>query len=99
MKIIKNKRKNIFANINLSEVFILKYMKDMPSEALKLYIYLIYLETNQINIELETIAKEINISLKEIKASFDYLQEKGIIIMMEEGYYLVDLQEKEVMEL
>ena len=89
MKIIKNKRKNIFANINLSEVFILKYMKDMPAEALKLYIYLIYLETNQINIELETIAKEINISLKEIKASFDYLQEKGIIIMMEEGYYLV----------
>ena len=64
MKIIKNKRKNIFANINLSEVFILKYMKDMPAEALKLYIYLIYLETNQINIELETIAKEINISLK-----------------------------------
>lgn len=99
MKIIKNKRKNIFANINLSEVFILKYMKDMPAEALKLYIYLVYLETNQINIELETIAKEINISLKEIKASFDYLQEKGIIIMMEEGYYLVDLQEKEVMEL
>ena len=88
MKIIKNKRKNIFANINLSEVFILKYMKDMPAEALKLYIYLIYLETNQINIELESIAKEINISLKEIKASFDYLQEKGIIIMMEEGYYL-----------
>ena len=43
MKIIKNKRKNIFANINLSEVFILKYMKDMPAEALKLYIYLIYL--------------------------------------------------------
>ena len=76
MKIIKNKRKNIFANINLSEVFILKYMKDMPAEALKLYIYLIYLETNQINIELESIAKEINISLKEIKASFDYLQEK-----------------------
>ena len=57
MKIIKNKRKNIFANINLSEVFILKYMKDMPAEALKLYIYLVYLETNQINIELETIAK------------------------------------------
>ena len=99
MKIIKNKRKNIFANINLSEVFILKYMKDMPQEAVKLYMYLLYIEANQINIEIETISKEINISLKDVKASLDYLQEKGLIIMMEEGFYIVDLQEKEVMEL
>lgn len=99
MKIIKNKRKNIFANISVSEIFILKYMKDMPQEAVKLYMYLLYIEANQINIEIETISKEINISLKDIKASLDYLQEKGLIIMMEEGFYIVDLQEKEVMEL
>ena len=99
MKIIKNKRKNIFANISVSEIFILKYMKDMPQEAVKLYMYLLYIEANQINIEIETISKEINISLKDVKASLDYLQEKGIIIMMEEGFYIVDLQEKEVMEL
>ena len=99
MKIIKNKRKNIFANISVSEIFILKYMKDMPQEAVKLYMYLLYIEANQINIEIETISKEINISLKDVKASLDYLQEKGLIIMMEEGLYIVDLQEKEVMEL
>ena len=99
MKIIKNKRKNIFANISVSEIFILKYMKDMPQEAVKLYMYLLYIEANQINIEIETISKEINISLKDIKASLDYLQEKGLIIMIEEGFYIVDLQEKEVMEL
>lgn len=99
MKIIKNKRKNIFANISVSEIFILKYMKDMPQEAVKLYMYLLYIEANQINIEIETISKEINISLKDVKASLDYLQEKGLIIMMEEGVYIVDLQEKEVMEL
>jgi DNA replication protein dnaD len=61
--------------------------------------YLLYIEANQINIEIETISKEINISLKDVKASLDYLQEKGLIIMMEEGFYIVDLQEKEVMEL
>ena len=99
MKIIKNKRKNIFANISVSEIFILKYMKDMQQEAVKLYMYLLYIEANQINIEIETISKEINISLKDVKASLDYLQEKGLIIMMEEGFYIVDLQEKEVMEL
>lgn len=99
MKIIKNKRKNIFANISVSEIFILRYMKDMPQEAVKLYMYLLYIEANQINIEIETISKEINISLKDVKASLDYLQEKGLIIMMEEGFYIVDLQEKEVMEL
>ena len=99
MKIIKNKRKNIFANISVSEIFILKYMKDMPQEAVKLYMYLLYIEANQINIEIETISKEINISLKDVKASLDYLQEKGLIIMMEEGFYIVDLQEKEVMDL
>ena len=99
MKIIKNKMKNIFANISVSEIFILKYMKDMPQEAVKLYMYLLYIEANQINIEIETISKEINISLKDVKASLDYLQEKGLIIMMEEGFYIVDLQEKEVMEL
>lgn len=99
MKIIKNKRKNIFANISVSEIFILKYMKDMPQEAVKLYMYLLYIEANQINIEIEIISKEINISLKDVKASLDYLQEKGLIIMMEEGFYIVDLQEKEVMEL
>ena len=38
MKIIKNKRKNIFVNISVSEIFILKYMKDMPQEVVKLYI-------------------------------------------------------------
>ena len=99
MKIIKNKRKNIFVNISVSEIFILKYMKDMPQEVVKLYMYLLYIEANQINIEIETISKEINISLKDVKASLDYLQEKGLIIMMEEGFYIVDLKEKEVMEL
>ena len=74
-------------------------MKDMPQEVVKLYMYLLYIEANQINIEIETISKEINISLKDVKASLDYLQEKGLIIMMEEGFYIVDLQEKEVMEL
>ena len=78
MKITKNKRKNLFANINLSEVFILKYMKDMPAEAVKVYIYLLYVETNQINIEIETISKEINLGLKAVKAGLDYLQEKEI---------------------
>lgn len=99
MKITKNKRKNLFANINLSEVFILKYMKDMPAEAVKVYIYLLYVETNQINIEIETISKEINLGLKAVKAGLDYLQEKGVLIMTEEGYYLVDLQEKEIADL
>ena len=79
MKIIKNKRKNIFANISVSEIFILKYMKDMPQEAVKLYMYLLYIEANQINIEIETISKEINISLKDVKASLDYLQEKEVM--------------------
>ncbi len=99
MKITKNKRKNLFANINLSEVFILKYMKDMPAEAVKVYIYLLYVETNQINIEIETVSKEINLGLKAVKAGLEYLQEKGILIMTEEGYYLVDLQEKEIADL
>ena len=99
MKITKNKRKNLFANINLSEVFILKYMKDMPAEAVKVYIYLLYVEINQINIEIETISKEINLGLKAVKAGLDYLQEKGVLIMTEEGYYLVDLQEKEIADL
>ena len=99
MKITKNKRKNLFANINLSAVFILKYMKDMPAEAVKVYIYLLYVETNQINIEIETISKEINLGLKAVKAGLDYLQEKGVLIMTEEGYYLVDLQEKEIADL
>ena len=99
MKITKNNRKNLFGNINLSEVFILKYMKDMPAEAVKVYIYLLYVETNQINIEIETISKEINLGLKAVKAGLDYLQEKGVLIMTEEGYYLVDLQEKEIADL
>ena len=29
-------------------------------------------------------------TLKEVKASFEYMQEKGIVIAVEEGYYLVD---------
>ena len=99
MKIIKNKRKNLFSNISIPELFIVKYMKEMPEEAIKLYIYLIYLETNQINIDLDQIAKDINLSLKEVKASFEYMQEKGIVIAVEEGYYLVDIQEKEIIEL
>ena len=77
MKIIKNKRKNLFSNISIPELFIVKYMKEMPEEAIKLYIYLIYLETNQINIDIDQIAKDINLSLKEVKASFEYMQEKG----------------------
>ena len=99
MKIIKNKRKNLFSNISIPELFIVKYMKEMPEEAVKLYIYLIYLETNQINVDIDQIAKDINLSLKEVKASFEYMQEKGIVIAVEEGYYLVDIQEKEMIEL
>ena len=98
MKIIKNKRKNLFSNISIPELFIVKYMKEMPEEAIKLYIYLIYLETNQINIDLDQIAKDINLSLKEVKASFEYMQEKGIVIAVEEGYTPKVTSNKEMIE-
>ena len=68
MKIIKNKRKNLFSNISIPELFIVKYMKEMPEEAIKLYIYLIYLETNHTIHLLHREARKVSLPLPSMKS-------------------------------
>lgn len=99
MKILSKGKSSIFREIHIQDSFISKYLKDMPSEVVKLYIYLKYLEEKGKETDLIDIAKDINMKIDVVKSSLEYLQEKGLTIITTEGYYIVDLREKELIEM
>lgn len=80
----------------LPDLFILNYMPSMQQNDLKVYIYLLFLLKNSINISEKEIAKKLEITDQELSFCFDRLQSEELILKTEDGYCILDIKEKEI---
>ena len=70
----QNSNKTIIDN-----TFIANYLPSAPDNAVKVYIYGLYLCQNPNDINISNMAEDLNLSIKEVKDYFKYWEEYGLI--------------------
>ncbi len=73
-KDIQNSNKTIIDNL-----FIANYLPTAPENAVKVYLYGLYLCQNPNDISISNMAEELNITIKEVKDYYKYWEEYGLV--------------------
>lgn len=78
------------------DLFIMNNMKSLQGNEIKIYLCILYLLKTDIEIDSDTIIKELNISEVELKNGLEVLSAEGIVEKTTKGYVLLDLKEAEI---
>ncbi len=95
MKFTK-KNKIELGDTPISDLFILNYMPSLESVDVKVYIYILFLQKMETEIDIDTMAKKLNLSPQEVSFSIERLQTEELIIKNTGGYSIIDLKDVEV---
>lgn len=81
------------------DIFITEYMSRLENIDVKLYLYLIYICNNNIELSSEDICKNISITVQELSFSLDRLQTEQLILKTVNGFKLLNIKEQEIEKL
>ena len=92
--IMKNKLE--LGDTLVPDLFIINNMKNLQGNDIKVYIYILYLLKKGDEIDLNDLAKDLDLTDKELKSSLEVLQAEELIIKNSQGYNVIDLKEIEI---
>lgn len=93
MKLELNEKTLLFSETVIPDIFFSEHLSQMPSDYLKIYMYMIFLSKYGKDIKLNDLSKKLNIPLKNISDGIKYLEENNLITKKSNGYIISDLQE------
>ena len=83
----------LFSETVVPDIFFAEYLSQMPSNSVKVYLYMIFLSKYKKDIKLNDLSKKLALPLKELNDAISYLDANGLIIKKENGYIVSNLQE------
>lgn len=83
----------LFSETVVPDIFFAEYLSQMPSNSVKVYLYMIFLSKYKKDIKLNDMSKKLALPLKDINESITYLEQNEFIIKKETGYIVANLQE------
>lgn len=83
----------LFSETVVPDIFFAEYLSQMPSNSVKVYLYLMFLSKFKKDIKLNDLSKKLALPLKDINDSLSYLDTNGLITKKENGYIVANLQE------
>ena len=83
----------LFSETVVPDIFFAEYLSQMPSNSVKVYLYMIFLSKYKKDIKLNDMSKKLALPLKDINEAITYLEQNGFIIKKETGYIVANLQE------
>ncbi len=95
MKFSRKSKMNL-EDTNVADIFIENYMVSLEAIDVKVYLYLLYLQKKNEEIDSESLARKLCIKEQELNFSLDRLQTEDLILKNSQGYIIVDLKEKEL---
>ncbi len=93
MKLEQKEKSLLFSETTIPDIFFAEYLSELPSDYLKIYLYLIFLSKYGKDIKLNDLSKKLNIPLKTINEGMNFLEEHHLVTKKTTGYIIVDLQE------
>ncbi len=99
MKLEKNDPTLLFSNTELPDVFFTEYLSAASGDAVKVYLYLLFLSKYNKEIKLNDISKSLCIPLKTVQDSIKYWEDLGVFTKKNMGYIVNNIQELELHKL
>ena len=78
------------------DLFILNNMKSLNKNDIKVYMYILYLFKKGMDVDSDTIIKELNLTVEEFKTSIEVLLAEELLQKTTRGILFVDLKEAEI---
>lgn len=89
----------LFSSIEIPELFISDYIPLLDSDSIKIYLYLLFAQKNNIDTNMLDLTKRIGSTLEIVKKSFEKLEQLELIMKKPNGYILKDIREIELYKL
>ena len=86
----------LYSDTSVSDIFISQYMPSMDSISVKVYLYVLFLCKHNKKATTDEIAKTLNLSHDEVKASLTSLDNLEVITWVEDKVQISDLKDAEV---
>lgn len=83
----------LFSETTVPDIFFAEYLSQMPSNSVKVYLYMIFLSKYKKDIKLHDMSKKLALQLKDLNDAISYLEANGLITKKETGYIVTNLQE------
>ena len=83
----------LFSETTVPDIFFAEYLSQMPSNSVKVYLYITFLSKYKKDIRLNDMSKKLALPLKDLNDALSYLDTNGLIIKKENGYIVANLQE------
>ena len=99
MKLEQNDKNFLFSETRLPDVFFTEYMSQANGDYIKVYLYVAFLAKYNKEIKINDLSKALIIPFKTIQDALAHWEEQEILIKKNNGYIVVDLQEKELNKL
>ena len=99
MKLEKQDEQLLFSQTNLPDVFFTEYYSQASGNAIKVYLYLVFLSKYDKDVRLTDLSKKLELPLNIVQDSLKYWESEGIIIRKGSGYELLDIQKLELNKL
>ena len=99
MKLEQNDKNILFSETKIPDVFFTEYMNQASGDFVKVYLYIAFLAKYNKDIKINDISKTLNLPFKAIQEALSYWEEQELLVKKNNGYIVVDLQEKELNKL
>ena len=84
------------SDTSVSDLFILNNMIPLEGIDVKLYLYILFLQKNNVEMDEVTLAKRLCVTEQEIRYSLERLETEELLLKTSDGYSVVDLKDVEI---
>ena len=94
MKLEESDKSMMFETTSIPDIFLAEYLSNMPGDYLKIYLYLIFLAKYNGEIDISNLAKKLALPINTINDGIKYLEKEGFVLRKQNGFVVINLQEK-----
>lgn len=86
----------LFSDTLVPDIFISDIMPGLPSDAVKVYLYCIFLSKYRKEARPEDLGAKLGMSAESVNAAFTMLEKEGLIVRTPQSVTIVDVKEREI---
>ncbi len=99
MKLEQNDKSILFSYTELPDIFFTEYLSQAKGDYIKVYLYLVFLSKYNKEIKINDLSKKLALSFPVIQEALTFWENQDVIMKKANGYILVRLEEKELLNL
>ena len=89
---------SLWEDISVPEIFFTDYLNHMDSDYVKIYLYAIFACKHELELSPLDLSKKLSLPIDVIEQGLNHLSEKMLITKTQNGYYLNDLKQQELLK-